>query len=235
MFGRKLKVISDPHAARLAEAKADSALARARIAEAKAAVDRVNAVLDAAVDADRAARQARAVANAAITKWSAAGADPQGRAEFERLEAEAVRADRAAEEAQVIAEAARAGLPAVQARVREAENAANIPLGLIHDIEGAIIIDEIRSTLDALEKSAQQYRAARHDLEALLGVVNSQSRFNPACMPYQNHLITMAIKPVLEQAAKDVREIAGYLETREDLHERRQQWEQRLQALQDAE
>jgi hypothetical protein len=100
----------------------------------------------------------------------------------------------------------------------------------ISELIGTVLLEEnIRAQLELLKESAKQYKAALHEVESALAVFNSGSRF--AHKPHACSSVTSAIRPILEQATKDVRPIEGYLETRDDLEQRRQYWKQRAEAL----
>jgi hypothetical protein len=174
---RALKAMTPPsgplHDA-LKQAKAARAEAQAVLDEAKAAHKRVDEVIDQARAADRAARKAFAAARHAIAEWSASGADPFGRDSLKQFEADATEADRRAEQAEYIAESARAGLPALEQRVRQAESTLHRCSSAVGDAVDAILLADIEPQLKIVEQAGAAYAAALTPIRALLRASDSQ-------------------------------------------------------------
>jgi hypothetical protein len=164
-FGRS----SEPSSARdrLRTALANRDHAQAELDNAHAAVARVEDVIASARSSDRTAAQANVAAAEAAKAWSAAGADPDAAGEHERLSAAAADAERAAEQASFLAAGARAGLGKIRDAQSYSASVLNDARREVQESVGMILAGEIAPQLEALERAARDFEAARLEVMGL--------------------------------------------------------------------
>ena len=237
MFRRALKAVSGSSARdRLREAQAARDAARAALAQAREQAAHDHEPIDAAHEADRCAARAQKYADdlsrgsdmAAYRLAEVAAADLKREAE-EAWRIAAPDVERERERMQ----AAGGGIDPYDGIVRDTEIALARAEQNVLDFEDEIFLEEILPKLNRFAKVSQECRELRLEFDALMGLVNTGSHFARVVMPYTSAVLTRALAPVLEQAAKEATFPGGYLETREDLAARREVWKRRLKALRD--
>jgi hypothetical protein len=210
MFGRRNLAAVSPAPKKLARSEAASAQLRSaftardaaqkRLDEERASVKRVEDVIGQARVADRAARNAHEAAREATRLWAACGCDPGGRSQYEELEAEAAEADRAADQAESVADSARGGLPAVEERVRDAQDALNRCGIEIDRVIAAILVAELEPSLKELERAAAAFNSAHVEVRGLYRLLDARRVGWNDFDRFASHAAAERIRIVLEQS-----------------------------------